>query len=226
MTYLPFNPFNIHIMKKMTRLSLLTFSMFLLSFGALHAQKGAWVQLFNGKSLSGWKVGNNASTFSVDSGRIVVHGPTAHLYYDGPVGDHDFKNFEFEAEVMTRAGSNSGIYFHTRYQDGGWPDRGYEVQVNNSHSDDIRTGSLYDVVNVREIYVKDDVWYKEYIKVEGKHVIVKVNGTVVVDYTEPENAYRPKDEHPFRFISSGTFALQGHDPNSIVYFRSIKVKPL
>jgi hypothetical protein len=213
-------------MKKMTRLALLTLSIVLIFSSSVLAQKDTWVQLFDGKSLNGWKVGNNASTFSVDSGRIKVAGPTAHLYYDGPVGNHDFKNFEFEAEVMTMPGSNSGIYVHTRYQDGGWPDRGYEVQVNNSHSDDIRTGSLYDVVNVREIYVKDNVWYKEYIKVVGKHIIVKINGTVVVDYTEPANPYRPKDEHPFRFFSSGTIALQGHDPKSIVFFRNLKIHQL
>lgn len=213
-------------MKKMSRFALLTFVSIVSFTATTLAQSGGWVQLFDGKSLNGWKVGKNASTFSVDSGRIKVAGPTAHLYYDGPVGNHDFKNFEFEAEVMTRPGSNSGIYVHTRYQDGGWPDRGYEVQVNNSHSDDIRTGSLYDVVNVREIYAKDDVWYKEYIKVQGKHIIVKVNGIVVVDYTEPENAYRPKDEHPFRFFSSGTIALQGHDPKSVVFYRSLKIKLL
>ena len=214
-------------MKKTTLPLLLSLTSFLLCSSALFAQTGdGWLQLFDGKTLNGWKVGKNASTFSVDSGRIKVAGPTAHLFYDGAVGNHDFKNFEFEAEVMTRPGSNSGIYIHTRYQDGGWPDRGYEVQVNNSHSDDIRTGSLYDVVNVRELYVKDNVWYKEYIKVEGKRVIVKINGTIVVDYTEPENPYRPKDEHPYRFFSSGTFALQGHDPNSIVFYRSIKVRPL
>jgi len=29
-----------------------------------------------------------------------------------------------------------------------------------------------------------------------------------------------------RRLSSGTFALQGHDPESTVYFRNIRVKPL
>ncbi len=185
-----------------------------------------WVSLFDGKTLNGWKVGNNASTFSVDSGCIVVHGPTAHLYYVGDVNNHEFKNFEFKAEVKTMPGSNSGIYFHTRYQDGGWPERGYEVQVNNSHSDDTRTGSLYDVVDVKEVYVKDYEWFTEYIKVEGKHVIIKINNTVVVDYTEPEHPVRNVEDHPFRYISNGTFALQGHDPKSIVYFRNLQVKSL
>ncbi|MBS1669271.1 MAG: DUF1080 domain-containing protein [Bacteroidetes bacterium] len=185
-----------------------------------------WVSLFDGKSLNGWKVGHNASTFSVDSGCIVVHGPTAHLYYVGDVENHEFKNFEFKAEVKTMPGSNSGIYFHTQYQEGGWPDHGYEVQVNNSHSDDVRTGSLYDVVDVKELYVKDYQWFTEYIKVVGKHVIIKINDTVVVDYTEPVHPLRNIQDHPFRYISKGTFALQGHDPNSIVYFKNIRVRNL
>jgi hypothetical protein len=198
----------------------------LLSFTAIkkNSQDG-WISLFDGKSLTGWKVGKNASTFSVDSGMIIVHGPTAHLFYDGAVKDHNFKNFEFKAQVMTTPGSNSGIYFHTVYQDSSWPEKGFEVQVNNSHSDWKRTGSLYDIQDVKEVYVKDYVWYTEYIKVEGKHVIVKINDKQVVDYTEPENVSVPSN-HSGRVISSGTFALQGHDPKSKVYFKDIMVKPL
>src|SRR5690625_580071 len=94
-----------------------------------------WISLFNGKNLDGWKVGENASTFSVEDGAIKIDGPRAHLYYAGEVENHDFKNFEFKAKVMTRKGANSGIYFHTRYKEGGWPLHGFEVQVNNSHSD-------------------------------------------------------------------------------------------
>jgi hypothetical protein len=188
--------------------------------------KDGWISLFDGKSLTGWKIGDNAATFSADSGMIIVHGKTAHLFYDGEVHQHNFKNFEFKADVKTMPHANSGIYFHTEYQQGGWPDRGYEVQVNNSHSDDVRTGSLYDIVDVKEVYVHDYQWFTEYIKVQGKRVIVKINNTIVVDYTEPEHPLRDTASHPFRLISHGTFALQGHDPGSIVYFKNIMVRPL
>src|SRR6267143_1582849 len=76
-----------------------------------------WISLFDGKSLTNWKVGYNAGTFTVEDGMIVAHGPTAHLFYDGDVQQHNFKNFEFKAEVMTTPGSNSGIYFHTAWQE-------------------------------------------------------------------------------------------------------------
>ncbi|TXJ23708.1 MAG: DUF1080 domain-containing protein [Chitinophagaceae bacterium] len=191
----------------------------------INAPKAKWISLFDGKTLNGWKVGKNASSFSVDSGHIVVKGPTAHLFYDGPVENHVFKNFEFKAEVMTQPGANSGIYFHTAFQEAGWPAKGYEVQVNNSQSDWRRTGSLYGIQDVKEVYVKDREWYTEYIKVEGKHIIIKVNDKTVVDYTEPEVLQRSKGQEERR-ISSGTFALQAHDPNSIIYYRNIKVRPL
>jgi Domain of Unknown Function (DUF1080) len=184
-----------------------------------------WVSLFDGHSLNGWKVGKNAGTFSVKDSQIVVHGPTAHLFYVGDYNNHVFKNFELKADVMTYPGANSGIYFHTQYQESGWPDTGFEVQVNNSHTDWKRTGSLYDVVNIEEVYVKDMEWFTEYIKVDGKHVIIKINDKTVVDYTEPAD-FKPEPGQTNHFLSSGTFALQGHDPKSEVHFKNIMVKVL
>jgi hypothetical protein len=197
----------------------------LLFASSSHTPQDGWVSLFDGKSLTNWKVGENATTFSVENGTIVAHGPTAHLFYEGDVHQHHFKNFEFKANVMTTPGSNSGIYFHTEYQDSSWPKKGYEVQVNNSHTDWRRTGSLYAVQDVKEVYVKDNEWFTEYFKVEGKHVIVKINDKTVVDYTEPDNVKRDAGSEG-RILSNGTFALQGHDPNSKVYFKNIMVKPL
>lgn len=187
--------------------------------------RDGWISLFNGKSLAGWKVGANAATFRAVSGMIIVHGKTAHLFYDGPVNDHDFKNFEFKADVMTHKGANSGIYFHSVFQERSWPLKGYEVQVNNSHGDWRRTGSLYGINDVKEVWVKDEEWFTEYISVQGKRVLIKINDRTVVDYTEPDNLQRTGGDAQ-RFISSGTFALQGHDPNSVVYFKNIMVKPL
>jgi hypothetical protein len=200
---------------------------FSLIFFSASAQKesGGWVSLFDGKSLKDWKVGHNAATFSVEDGAIVAHGETAHLFYVGDVKNNNFKNFEFKAEVMTMPGSNSGIYFHTQYQEDGWPSKGYEVQVNNSHTDWRRTGSLYSIEDVKDVLVKDSVWFTEQIIVRGKRVIIKVNDKTVVDYTEPQNVQRPANMSG-RIISNGTFALQGHDPKSKVYFKNIMVKAL
>jgi hypothetical protein len=191
---------------------------------AIKQNKG-WIKLFDGKSFDGWKKNENPETFTIEDGSIKVAGPRSHLFYDGPVLNHDFTNFEFKAQVMTKPGSNSGIYFHTAYQQKGFPDKGFEVQVNNSHTDWKRSGGLYDIKDTREVYVKDDEWYTEYIRVEGKHVIVKINDKVVTDWTQPDD-FVPAKNHRNRIIASGTFALQGHDPKSIVYYKDIMVRPL
>ncbi len=192
--------------------------------GKLKSNKG-WISLFDGKTLDGWKASEQPGTFSIEDGAIKVAGPRSHLYYEGTVMDHNFTNFEFKALVMTRPGSNSGIYFHTAYQENGFPDKGFEVQVNNSHTDWKRTAGLYDIKDTKEVYVKDNVWFTEYIKVEGKHVITKINDIVVTDWTQPDD-FVPPEGHPGRIISSGTFALQGHDPKSVIFFKDIMVKPL
>jgi hypothetical protein len=181
----------------------------------------AWTSLFDGKTLNGWKVGRNADSFQVQDGMIVVNGPVAHLFYMGEVNNHDFKNFEFKADVMTFPSANSGIYFHTRYQEAGFPKIGFEVQVNNSHKDPKRTAGLYSVKDVYEAPAKDNAWFTIEIIVRGKHVVTKVDGKTIVDYTEPDD-WKNSD----RRVAHGTFALQGHDPNSKVYFKNIMVKPL
>ncbi len=188
-------------------------------------QKNKWISLFDGKTLDGWKVGNNASSFSIENGTIAVNGNVAHLYYDGPVNQHSFKNFELKIDVMTTPGSNSGIYFHTQYQESGWPKKGYEVQVNNSHTDWRRTGSLWAIEDIKESYVEDNEWFTMHIRVKGKKVTVSINNKQVVDYTEPENVQREEGLKE-RILSSGSFALQGHDPKSKVYFKNIWVKVL
>ena len=212
-------------MKKFFYLFICTICVFLFCGFKKNSQDGGWISLFDGKSLNNWKVGKHAETFSVDSGMIIVHGLTAHLFYNGDVLDHNFKNFEFKADVLTYPSSNSGIYFHTTYQEESWPTKGYEVQVNNSHGDWRRTGSLYGINDVKEVYVQDYERFTEKVTVIGKRVVIQINDKTVVDYTEPENVQRSAGNKD-RVISSGTFALQGHDPNSIVHFKNIYVRPL
>lgn len=193
------------------------------SFSATGPHPKGFISIFDGESFNGWKVGKNAASFTIENGTIAVNGEVAHLYYDGPVRGHDFKDFELKLDVMTTPGSNSGVYFHTLYQEGGWPQKGYEVQVNNSHTDWRRTASLWAIQDIKETFVKDNEWFTMGIKVKGKHITVSINGKIVNDYTEPDNVKREEGLKQ-RLISSGTFALQGHDPRSKVYYKNIKVK--
>jgi hypothetical protein len=185
----------------------------------------AWQPLFDGKTLDGWRASEAPGSFSVRDGAIVVRGPRSHLFYVGTVADHDFRNFELQLDVMTRPGANSGVYFHTAWQEEGWPAKGYEVQVNNSQSDPKRTGGLYAVDDNLQAPAKDDTWFTLRIHVEGNRVRTFVDDKPIIDYTQPEQPERPADMQG-RVLSSGTFALQAHDPDSEVHYRNIKVRVL
>lgn len=182
-----------------------------------------WISLFDGKTLNGWKVNENPQTFSVQDGAIVVNGNVSHLFYEGDVNNHDFKNFELKVDVMTFPQSNSGIYFHTDFQVKGFPAVGHEVQVNLTHTDWKKSGSIYNVVNVDKAPAVDNEWYTQHIIVKGKKVRILINGQLLYEYIEPN---LKKDSERGQFISHGTFALQGHDPGSKVMFKNIRVKVL
>lgn len=210
-------------------------------------EKDGWISLFNGKDLSGWKSNEEApGVFTVENGELKVSGGRAHLFYVGPNGEAKFRSFELKMKVKTTPGSNSGVYIHTKYQDKGWPDAGYECQVNSTHTDPKKTGSLYGVINIlallegqkepeggKHIKVplapsKDDEWFDYDIKVEGKHITLKVNGEVTVDFIEPEGWDPAKElkNMPGRKLAEGTIAIQGHDPKSTTFYKDIYLKPM
>lgn len=197
----------------------------------LSAADGDWVNLFDGRNLKGWQESENKGSWKVADGCLIADGPRSHLFYAGPVKGAAFKNFEFAAEVMTQPKSNSGIYFHTAFQAKGWPEKGFEVQINNTatgegnYSENKKTGSLYGVRNVYKTPAKDGEWCQVQVAVRQKNIQVRVNGMLVVDYTEPTQALT-HPEGPGRVISSGTFALQCHDRGSQSRYRNLRVRPL
>ena len=186
-----------------------------------------WYSLFDGKDLKGWKVSeDNPDTFKVIDGDIVAHGKVCHLYYAGPVNHANFKNFEWKCDVMTKPGSNSGMYFHTKYQPSGFPSTGIECQVDNSHKDPRRTGSLYQLKDImNDSPAKDNEWFTQTVIVNGDHITVKINDKVVNEFTWPKD-FKREGSFAHNVLGSGTFALQGHDPGSEVHYRKIMVKPL
>jgi hypothetical protein len=199
-----------------------------LCLGAIAGQAGEAVPLLDGKTLAGWKPSKNspAGTYQVVDGVLQVRGGQGHLFYVGADGQATFRNFEFTAKVKTYKGANSGIYFHTAYQDGGWPAAGYECQVNATHGDKKKTGGLYAVKDVMDTpAAPDDEWFDYRIRVEGKRVQIWINGKQTVDFTEPADWTPPKGMAG-RKLGAGTFALQAHDPGCKVDYKDIKVETL
>lgn len=192
---------------------------------------GQWIPLFDGQTLEGWKASENKATFSARDGMIVADGTQSHLFYVGTVANHDFVNFELKADVMTMPRANSGIFFHTEYQEEGWPEEGYEVQISNTYpgrqgyQELTKTGGLYGVRDVFASCVKDNVWFTMHIIVEGRRIQVRIDEKPVVDYIEPDEPVQT-NKAAGRTLSHGTFALQTFDRGSIAYFKNICVKPL
>ena len=189
----------------------------------LDDEEAGFTQLWDGKTFKNWKINESPETWKIENGEIICNGERSHLFYTGDLAP--FKNFELKVDVMAEPNSNAGIYFHTAFQKDGWPKQGFETQVNNSYNSDPRkTGSLYAVQDVHRQMIPDNTWWTQHIIVNGKHVIVKVDGKVATDYTEPEGT-KPQEGFD-RVITTGTFALQGHDPHSTVHFKNIRVKKL
>ncbi len=187
---------------------------------------GQWQSFFDGKTLNGWKASENTGSFKVIDGQIACDGPRSHLFYVGEDGKADFRNFELSVEAMAGTGANSGVYFHTAFQDTGWPGQGFEVQVHNARSgeggyrENKLTGSLYGIRNVYKALVRDNEWFTMAMIVKGRQVQVRVNDCLVVDYIQPDG------DQPARRLGHGTFALQCHDPNSKVFYRNLRVRRL
>ncbi len=181
-----------------------------------------FVQLFNGKDLKGWKTHPNDKTrWSVKDGSIVGEGPAGHLFTERG----DYKNCIFRVEAKINDKGNSGQYVHATFAPGFPP--GYEAQINSTHGDPIRTGSLYpdgrdkysaaerEKMIVKDMLVKPDEWFTQEVTIRGNHIIIKVNGKTTVDFVDEKN------RHPV-----GHFAIQQHNEGSVVTVRKAEVKEL
>jgi hypothetical protein len=212
---------------------------------------GDWKTIFDGKSLDGWKpTKDNPAAFTVTpEGTLKLSGERAHLFYVGDDGKASFANFELKLKAMTMPNANSGVYFHTQYQEEGWPEKGYEAQVNSTQKDAKKTGSLYGVINIwadpgqkqDEPFVEgdgkgginlrvkkapstDNEWFDYHIIVEGRKITLRVNGKTTVVFTEPKGWKGPNERMSGRYLSKGTIALQAHDPGSTVFYKDIRLK--
>ena len=200
-----------------------------------HAADG-WRELFNGKDLTGWKANAYPDSWSVVDGTIRAHGTkqSSHLFYvgDGKANFVRFKNFELEVVARGEPEANSGIFIHTDYVTQSEALRlshGYEIQLNSTAKEKRKTGSLYAVVDLDKSPVDETKWFTVRITVQGQRIVIQLNGATVVDYTEPADAKAQRTaERKGRVLNpaGGAIALQGHDPTSIFYFKSVRVREL
>ena len=214
------------------------------------ASADGWVSLFNGKDLTGWKIhpkangafaeiipkkdgdtlvgydaklkdGSVVSLWQVKDGMLVGSGPSSHLFSE----KNDYTDLVFRIEAMINDKGNSGQYFRAKFE-GGFPP-GYEVQINATGGDAVKTGSLYPDGRTKlkdhkkEICVmntaahKPGEFFTQEVTAIGNKIAIKVNGKTTIEFTDPDSTYL-----------KGHFALQGHDPGTVVTFKKIEYKPL
>jgi len=193
--------------------------------------KDGWVTILDANSFKDWKVapGNASSKVeetptvkkvvagdSLKDGRWtfengVLHGEGGVSHIFSPRGDYE--NFVYRAEIKIKDKGNSGQYFRTAFGNG-FPN-GYEAQVNSTHTDPVRTGSLYGFVKELDMLVPPDTWFTQEVTAVGNHIVIKVNGKTTVDYVDTKNT-----------LMKGHFAFQQHNLGSEVWIRNVQVKEL
>lgn len=177
-----------------------------------------WESLFDGKSMDGWeKVGKADSHWTVEDGALAGSGTQSMLVCTkGP-----YKNFRYRVEAKINDGGNSGVYFRTTRKPGFMD--GYEAQVDSTHRDPIRTGSLYGFCHVYQQHVKPGEWFTYEIEVrddiwrgrEMTRIKITVDGNELYEYMDFAKTY-----------PAGHFAFQQHDPGSKVHIRKVEVMRL
>ena len=194
-------------------------------------REDGWVTILDAKSFKDWKVAPESPKSRVEETatvKRVIAGDSLHdgrwtfkdgvLHGEGGVSHifsprGDYENFSYRAEIKIKDKGNSGQYFRTEFGNG-FPN-GYEAQVNSTHTDPVRTGSLYGFVKVFDMLVPPDTWFTQEITAVGNHIVIKVNGKTTVDYVDAKSTHM-----------KGHFAFQQHNLGSEVWIRNVQVKEL
>ncbi len=177
-----------------------------------------WVQLFNGKDLTGWKPHpDQPGVWKVQDGAI-VGGGAGYLFSERD----DFNDFHVRLEAKINNVGDSGIFFRTGQEleilprGVGQPRYGYEANISHSAVD--KTGSLYvrskgNHAKVTESLISPNEWFAMDVIARGNHFIIKVNDKLVVDHIDSHSAYL-----------KGSLSLQTWNASTVVQFRKIEIK--
>src|SRR5947209_13698420 len=205
----------------MTRAIMRTTALFVLL--AAPAVAADPVSLFNGKDLTGWE-GDTARTWRVEDG-CIVGGSLEQL-----VSRNEFlcttKTYgDFELKVTfkllgDKAKANAGVQFRTKRIPNHHEVSGYQADVGQDY-----WGALYDESRRKKVLAKPekavvekairhDDWNEYVIRAEGPRIRLWLNGTLTVDYTEPDAG----------IDRTGIIGLQVHGGGKTkVYYKDITI---
>jgi len=147
------------------------------------------------QSLNKWKVGSediNSSTFELRADQTAI--------YNGDVNGANFKNFNFKARITHSVGAKASFWIHSDAN----LSKGYSILIGKPANDRRRSGSL---ASVRNLYRSHASSFDLEVKVEGKRIVVMIDGTMVVDYLEPADPYR-LPANAAQLLSSGVIGFR------------------
>ena len=220
----------------------LSLSIFVISINTVHSQakKNTYQSLFNGKTLTGWRMAQKDSvpgpSWSAENGEIAFDPTKGHG--SDIITRKSFKDFDFSADFKVSAGGNSGIKYFLlpntnlgcEFQiidDGKHPDAKLGVNGNR------KTGALYDLfpADSTKPYKGAEVWNTARIVVKGNHVEHWLNGKKILEYERGSDRFKQaiaeskfKTTQGFAQATSSPILLQAHGDK--VWYRNIKIKEL
>jgi len=148
-----------------------------------------WVPLFNGKDLSGWtNIGKEK--WEVEDGTL--HGLAVSREYGYLQTDKSYKDFHLSLRFKCEGDGNSGVFFHVNFKPGTpTVTKGpqFEIDCMLGH----HTGGVYEQTRHRIVWpapenesvVRPGEWNEYLLKVEGNRYVSRLNGVLMVDFTDP-----------------------------------------
>jgi 3-keto-disaccharide hydrolase len=174
--------------------------------------------LFNGKDLTGWKIYGTEKWY-VENGLLICEsGPDKQYGYLAT--DKFYKNFDLTVEFLQVSDGNSGVFFRSTID--GTKISGWQCEVAPKGHD---TGGIYEsygrgwlkqIDDDKENILKPGKWNKMRLRVDGDRVQTWLNGTPMVDITDPKIGQ-----------GNGSIALQIHEGGGIkVKWRNLLIEEL
>ena len=165
-----------------------------------------WILLFDGETTFGWRAATEVNWKVVDGTIVATEGENGLLRTTSQFG-----NYQLKVDFRSAKGANSGVFLRTPPVPTDVEHRCYELNIADSGTNPFPTGSFVKRKKVEGEHDSDD-WQTFDVTADGGRFVVKLNGEVVLDYTDPAP------------LGRGFIGLQFNEGK--IEFRNVKLKPL
>jgi len=182
------------------------FVFLLLSLSPLHAD---WIELFDGKTTSGWTPRTKVEKFEAVNGEL-------HLLANKNVWvttELEMSDFEVELEVFLpkEPAFNSGLAFRCTGAKG--KPKGYQIEIDRKIPGGIYGIGLGGWLSKEKGTLKENEWNHFRVIALGDRIQTFVNGKPVADIREKKQL-------------KGFFGIQHHGKGGVVRFRNLRAREL